>query len=93
MTKRKEPGGGDLKSWQQIADYLHKPLSTIHRWAREGMPVRREGRHVIASPHELSQWFAKEMGTPLHVSEPGEDLLAELKKAVTSARKQHRRIA
>jgi len=35
------------------------PNSTAQRWVKEGMPVRREGRNVVASPEELNQWLQR----------------------------------
>jgi len=46
-----------LKGWAEIARFLELPASTAQRWAKEGMPVRREGRHVIASRQELADWI------------------------------------
>jgi phage terminase Nu1 subunit (DNA packaging protein) len=93
MAKRTPNQASALKSWKEIAAYLHKPVTTVQRWAREGMPVKREGRYVVASPEELSRWIGEGSGETMHMVQPGEDLTAELKKAVTTARKQHRRIA
>ena len=89
MAKKVSPEPRDLKSWKAIAEYLHMPLSTVHRWAHEGMPVRRQGRYVVASPAELAQWLGS--GKPVHVTEPGDDLTSDLRKAVESARELKRR--
>jgi hypothetical protein len=92
MAKRTRNDPGDLKSWKQIAEYLHKSVNTVQRWAREGMPVRREGRYVAASPEDISRWLGEGewTDTPVHLPAPKEDLATELRKSVTSARKQHR---
>jgi len=47
----------ELRGWPAIAQFLAMPHSTVHRWAKEGMPVRREGRNVVASPEELNPIF------------------------------------
>jgi hypothetical protein len=62
------------------------PNSTAHRWAKEGMPVRREGRNVIASPEELNQWLQRTSGEAagVHVVTPGSDLLKDLRASVAA---------
>ena len=52
----------DLRGWPAIAQSLGMPNSTAHRRAKEGMPVRREGRNVVASPEELNRWLHKTSG-------------------------------
>jgi hypothetical protein len=51
MTKRKKQSepDDDLNGWAEIATFLELPVSTIHRWAKQGMPVSRKGRYVVAS--------------------------------------------
>lgn len=53
------------------------------------MPVRREGRNVIANPEELNQWLRRTSGEAagVHVVTPGADLLKDL-RASLAARKQ-----
>jgi hypothetical protein len=54
----------ELHGWPAIAKFLGKPNSTVHRWAKEAMPVRREGRNVVASPEELNQWLQRPLARP-----------------------------
>jgi hypothetical protein len=60
------------------------PISTVHRWAKEGMPVRREGRNVVASPEELNRWLQRTSGEAagVHVVTPGSDLLKDLRASI-----------
>jgi hypothetical protein len=60
------------------------PNSTVHRWAKEGMPVRREGRTVVASVEELNQWLQRTSGEAVgvHVVTPGADLVKDLRESV-----------
>jgi hypothetical protein len=60
------------------------PISTVHRWAKEGMPVRREGRTVVASPEELNRWLQRTSGEAagVHVVTPGSDLLKDLRASI-----------
>jgi hypothetical protein len=37
----------ELRGWHAIAHYLGMPVSTIHRWKKEGIPVQRQGRDVV----------------------------------------------
>lgn len=92
MKKTTKVDAGELKSWKAIAEYLHKPLATVKRWSDEGMPVRREGRYVTAQRAELSKWLAEgdALGGSVHVTAPGEDLTAELRKGLAAIRKARR---
>ncbi len=91
MTRKKKivSKPGELRSWKQIAAYLHKPETTVKRWAAEGMPVHREGRTVLAEEAALSEWF----GQAVHVTEPQDDLAAELKRSLNAVRRTPRRRA
>jgi hypothetical protein len=74
----------ELRGWPAIAQFLGMPNSTVHRWAKEGMPVRREGRNVVASPEELNQWLQRTSGevVSVHVVTPGSDLLKDLRASL-----------
>jgi hypothetical protein len=74
----------DLRGWPAIAQFLGMPNSTAHRWAKEGMPVRREGRNVVASPEELNEWLQRTSGEAIgvHVVTPGSDLMKELRASL-----------
>ncbi len=76
----------DLRGWPAIATFLGMPNSTVHRWAKEGMPVRREGRNVVASPEELNQWLQRASGEAagVHVVTAGSDLLRDLRASVAA---------
>lgn len=62
------------------------PNSTVHRWAKEGMPVRRDDGMVVASPEELNQWLQRTSGEAagVHVVTPGSDLLKDLRAPVAA---------
>lgn len=76
----------ELRGWPSIAQFLSMPISTSHRWAKEGMPVRREGRNVVANPEELNQWLQKTSGEAagVHVITPSSDLLKDLRASVAA---------
>jgi hypothetical protein len=76
----------ELRGWPAIARFLGMPVSTVHRWKKEGMPVRRQGRNVVANPEELDQWLQQTSGEAagVHVVTPGSDLLKDLRASVAA---------
>ena len=83
---------GPLKGWTAIARYLGIPVATAHRWASEGMPVRREGRFTVADREDVSAWLGREshMPKPAHVMTKDADVAAALKESIAAARKRTR---
>ena len=82
-----------LKGWAAIASYLAIPVATAHRWVKDGMPVKREGRFTVADPKELSAWLGREshMPAPAHVVTRETDLAAALSESISAARGKKRR--
>jgi hypothetical protein len=73
----------------------HRTLSwnsgrEAHRWASEGMPVRREGRFTVADREAVSAWLGREshMPKPAHVMTADADMTAALKESIAAARKR-----
>ena len=91
MPKPKQPAL--LTGWQQIANFLGLPISTVQRWAKSGMPVSREGRRVQASPEELNRCLGREVSEPVQIANQATDLGAELKRGLSYIRKQRRKHA
>jgi hypothetical protein len=95
-SNRKEAADADstgaLKGWTAIARYLGIPVATAHRWASEGMPVRREGRFTVADRDAVSAWLGREshMPKPAHVMTADADVAAALKESIAAARKRKR---
>jgi len=87
-NKEAQESGGVLKGWKAIASYLRIPPSTAQRWAKDGMPVRREGRFTVAAPKELSEWLGREshMPGPAQVMTDEADVAAALKKSIAAVR-------
>jgi phage terminase Nu1 subunit (DNA packaging protein) len=85
---------GPLKGWTAIARYLGIPVATAHRWASEGMPVRREGRFTVADRDAVSAWLGREshMPKPAHVMTADADMAAALKESIAAARKRKQRV-
>ena len=90
--KKSPPASGSLKGWTAIAHFLGIPVATAHRWASEGMPVRREGRFTVADRDEVSAWLGREshMPKPAHVMTEDADMAAALKESIAAARKPTR---
>jgi hypothetical protein len=81
-----------LKGWGKIAEFLGQTPAVAQRWQKAGMPVTHEGRFVHASPEELTAWIGTESGKtePLHIANPGEDLVADLKQGLSYVRRQRK---
>src|SRR5215510_14173682 len=81
-----------LKGWTAIADYLGIPVATAHRWVEQGMPVRREGRFVVAERDQVNAWLGREshMPGPAHVMTKDSNLAAALKESIAVANKRQR---
>jgi hypothetical protein len=82
---------GPLKGWAQIANFLGLPVSAAQRWAKSGMPVKREGRHVEASPEELNRWLGREMSEPVHIAIESADLSSELRRGLSYVKQHHKK--
>jgi hypothetical protein len=84
---KSKPQPESLKGWRKIAEFLGQPTSVAQRWAKDGMPVTRQGRSVMASPDELNKWLGRESGgEPVHVATAQADLAAELKRGLAYVR-------
>lgn len=87
MPKQKKECGS-LNGWYEIADFLGQPTSVVQRWAKSGMPVTHEDRHVQASPDELNRWLVDESaGEPVQIATDNTDLGAELRRGLSFVRK------
>lgn len=89
MKKKAKAPPDELKSWNAISEYLRKPITTVKRWASEGMPVDRHGRFVTANKARLATWLGEgdELRGSVHITTPGEDLTADLRKGLAATRK------
>jgi hypothetical protein len=93
-TARPQPQADSLKGWQRIAGFLGQPVSVAQRWTRTGLPVTRQGRFVIASPQELTDWLGRESGgEPVRVATEASDLSSELKRGLSFIRREKQQIA
>lgn len=90
----KKSSSASLRGWKAISEFLAQPTSTAQRWAKEGMPVRREGRNVVADPDELNRWLGRESHAPaaVTIASTHEDLATDLRRGLSAVRK-HKRAA
>ena len=73
-----------LRGWQAIASFFGQSVSVAQRWARNGMPIIREGRSVTAAAGELTSWLGRESGgDPVHVADAQADLTRELERGLS----------
>ena len=79
---------GTLKGWAAIGAFLGLPAATAQRWARDGMPVHREGRHTMANRAELEAWLGREsnMPAPARVVTSSTDLSEAIKQSLKAAK-------
>ncbi|MCI0351835.1 MAG: hypothetical protein L0Z53_20640 [Acidobacteriales bacterium] len=92
-AKPKNAKGGDkLKGWKGIAGYLGISESAAHRWASNGMPVKREGRFTVAEPEELRRWLGRESHMPeaAHIMTTDTDVSAALKASISATRRSRK---
>ena len=85
--------GDVLKGWAAIAEFLKIPGTTVQRWAKTGMPVKREGRFTTAKPDELLAWLGREAGMPrsAQIATNTADLAGGLKESIAAMKKLKRR--
>ena len=91
--KKTSPEAAKLKGWAAIAAFLAIPVSSAQRWAKEGMPVHREGRFAVADAEELSAWLGREshMAGPAHVATGATDLASALKESISAAKREKKK--
>ena len=81
-----------LKGWKAIGAYLGIGAASAQRWAKNGMPVRREGRFTVADADEIRRWLGREahMPGPAHVLTNESDVAAALKESLSAVRRGKR---
>jgi hypothetical protein len=92
-SKQKAETSDLLKGWAAIAKFLGLSSATAHRWAKAGMPVRREGRYTVADRAELEAWLGRESGMPkpAHVVTGDADISAALRDSIAVARRSRKK--
>jgi len=95
LKKRSQPAvqqSGTLRGWKAIAQFLALPVNVAQRWAKDGMPLRREGRFSVADTDELRRWLGREseMPAPAHIAVDSADLAGGLRESISAVRRQKR---
>jgi hypothetical protein len=91
--RKRDEATQQLKGWKAIGEYLGIGSASAQRWAKGGMPVRREGRFTVANADEIRQWLGREAHMPgaAHVvTDTGDDISAALKESISALRHQKR---
>jgi hypothetical protein len=90
MAKKKTAPAATLKGWTQIAKFLGTSPASAQTWAKQGMPVRREGRFTIADPTEVQAWLGQQshMPGPAHILTDDTDIAAALKESISVVRQK-----
>ena len=89
-NRKRDEAPQKLKGWKAVGEYLGIGAAVAQRWAKSGMPVRREGRFTVADANEIREWLGKEahMPAPAHVLTNGADITAALKDSISAARRE-----
>jgi hypothetical protein len=91
MPKKKPPAAvTSLRGWAAIAKFMGTTPASAQAWARQGMPVRREGRFTIADPAEVQAWLGRQshMPKPAHILTNDSDIAAALKESISLVKRQ-----
>jgi len=91
MAKKKTAPAVALKGWAAIARFMGTTPASAQTWAKQGMPVKREGRFTVADPAEVQVWLGQQSHMPkrAHILTNDTDIAAALKEslAVTKRKK------
>ena len=90
MAKKKTPPAAVLKGWTAIARFLGTSPASAQAWAKQGMPVKREGRFATANPAEVQAWLGRQshMPKPAHILTGDADIAAALKDSISVVKRK-----
>jgi len=90
MTKKKTAPTAALKGWAAIAKFMETTPASAQTWAKQGMPVKREGRFAVADPTEVQAWLGRQshMPKPAHILTDDTDIAAALKESISVLRRK-----
>jgi hypothetical protein len=57
MAKQKIAPVTTLKGWTAISKFMGTTPASAQTWAKQGMPVKREGRFTTVDPAEVQAWL------------------------------------
>ena len=90
MAKHKTVPAAALKGWTAIAKFLGTSPSSAQTWAKQGMPVKREGRFTVADPKDVQAWLGEQshMPKPAHIVTNDADITAALKDSISIVKRK-----
>jgi phage terminase Nu1 subunit (DNA packaging protein) len=90
MAKNNTAPAATLKGWTAIAKFLGTSLASAQTWAKQGMPVKREGRFTVADPAEVQAWLGQQshMPKPAHILTDDADIAAALKESISAVKRE-----
>jgi hypothetical protein len=90
MAKKKTATVSLLKGWTAIAKFMGTTPASAQTWAKQGMPVKREGRYAVADPKEVQAWLGQQshMPGPAHILTNETDIASALKESLSIARRK-----
>ena len=90
MAKKKAVQASVLKGWTAIAKFLGTSPASAQTWAKQGMPVKREGRFTVANPAEVQAWLGQQshMPKPAHILTGDADIAAALKDSISVVKRK-----
>ena len=90
MATKKAVQSAVLKGWTAIAKFLGTSPASAQTWAKQGMPVKREGRFTVADPAEVQAWLGQQshMPGPAHILTGDADIAAALKDSISVVKRK-----
>jgi hypothetical protein len=90
MAKKKTAPVSVLKGWAAIAKFMGTTPASAQGWAKQGLPVKRDGRFTVADPVEVQAWLGKQshMPKPAHILTNHADIAAALKDSISVIKKR-----
>jgi hypothetical protein len=90
MAKKKTATVSLLKGWTAIAKFMGTTPASAQTWAKQGMPVKREGRYAVADPKEVQAWLGQQshMPGPAHILTNETDIASALKESLSIVRRK-----
>jgi phage terminase Nu1 subunit (DNA packaging protein) len=90
MPKKKQAPAQVLKGWAAIAKFMGTTPASAQTWAKQGMPVKREGRFTVADPAEVQAWLGRQshMPKPAHILTNDTDIAAALRESISVVKRQ-----
>jgi len=80
MPKKKPTPAKVLKGWAAIAKFMGTTSASAQTWAKQGMPVKCEGRFTVADPAEVQAWLGQQSHMPKPAHIPCELFMGKLLK-------------